>query len=170
MKRFWNFLFGGKKNKVSPSKRHACLYKLQYEFIPALVSKVALGDIPLMELTRLDVWEFTLPQLYGKDFFVEWNEMSYEKIQLSENCHILFYTFPKPQRIPDAAFGAVFVNTKINYIQYFTLELSVNNSWVIGGVSGGKHCTFGFLSSPDSTEFLEWVKRSSRQLPDSESF
>lgn len=159
MKRLWNFLFGGRKNKVSPSKRHASLYKLQYGFIPALVSKVALGDIPLMELTRLDVWEFTLPQLYGKDFFVEWNEMSCEKIELNENCHILFYTFPKPQRIPDAAFGAVLVNTKLNYIKYFTLEQSLKDNWVIGSVSPEKHYSFSFLSSPDSKEFLEWVKR-----------
>lgn len=67
------------------------------------------------------------------------------------------YIFPKPRQVPEAAFGAVLINTTDNNARYYTLEYSFDGAWVLGSMDQTTHSNYGNLENPSLKSFIDWV-------------
>lgn len=67
------------------------------------------------------------------------------------------YIFPKPRQVPEAAFGAVLINTTNNDAKYYTLEYSFDGAWVLGSMDQNTHRNYGNLEKPGLRSFIDWV-------------
>ena len=70
---------------------------------------------------------------------------------------MVLYIFPEPRQVPEAAFGAVLINTTNNNAKYYTLEYSFDGALVLGSMDQTTHRNYGNLENPDLTSFIDWV-------------
>jgi hypothetical protein len=82
---------------------------------------------------------------------------SFEKIQMDEDKLIILYTFPHPEDVPEAIYGAVLVNQVTNEVKYFLLEASYEDKWAVCSRNTSMHSCHEFWDSPDKEKFIEWV-------------
>lgn len=155
MKNLWKRIFG--KRVPSDQERHEYRIILEYCFIPRLVSGIHMRKLGIAELKRTDTWPMFLKKAFTRKFYLEWDELSYKEIIIDKSHTILLYTFPKPISIPEAAYGAVLINTEKKIASYYTLELSNNNEWIIGCQTTEYHFNMGSLENPTEENFIEWV-------------
>jgi hypothetical protein len=62
-----------------------------------------------------------------------------------------------PQEMTEAVYGAVILNTVTSEAEYYTLESSVDDRWVIGHKTTSCHSNLGSLDSADQDKFVAWV-------------
>ena len=119
------------KKMGTEEKRHSDRYFLQYRFIPDLVDDVSKGEISVDDLMDKDWWECSIQLFNDMNFTFEWEELRCEKMKVNDNYEMVVYTFPVPKQTPDAAYGAVLINTANNDATYFTLEYTFGNRWML---------------------------------------
>ena len=136
--------------------KHDYRYNIQYFFIPKLIEAVSAGAMPPMAFTNTGFWESVLKDIYDKDFVLE-EGYNCEVLKINERYNIFFYTFPEPEEIPEALYGAIVVDNQEHTMAYFTLEMDFNNSWIIGSKTPDKHHNFGTLGSRNPEAFIEWI-------------
>lgn len=103
-----------------------------------------------------DIWERILKDKYGDIFEFE-EGYDCKVIDINERYDIYFYTFPQPESCPDALYGAIVADRQENAYRYYTLEMSFDGSWVIGGKANGIHYNYGNLDSSAPKAFLKWI-------------
>lgn len=167
MNKLWNKLSGKKQEETEPavkdgrglsdSEKHTYRYFLQYTFIPDLASGVSQGELSIAAILKTDGWENYFKKYVDKNFYFEWDELHCKGIRIDDTYVMALYIFPKPRQVPEAAFGAILINTTTNNATYYTLESSFGNEWVLGSMSKTGHCNFGTLESPGLNSFLDWV-------------
>ena len=81
----------------------------------------------------------------------------FERIDVDENHMLILYVFPQPQEMTEAVYGAVMLNTMTSEAEYYTLESSVDDLWVIGHKTTSCHSNLGSLDSADQDKFVAWV-------------
>ena len=81
----------------------------------------------------------------------------FERIDVDENHMLILYVFPQPQEMTEAVYGAVILNTVTSEAEYYTLESSVDDRWVIGHKTTSCHSNLGSLDSADQDKFVAWV-------------
>lgn len=136
------------------------LYDYEYGFIPNLIELSIKNTKTWYEFiyfqSNID-WILNtvlVNEKYECDFDV--TELSAE-VFTDKNYAVIVYTFPHPSKMPLAKYGAIVLN-KLG-IKYFTLEKSMEDKWVLGGMSGKEHINYGFVEDCHSTEqFFKLLK------------
>lgn len=129
---------------------HENRYELQYIFIPRLVAAINDGDLPSLLLYKIEDWAI-------------WEAYTCEKgcdvkvLDVDSNHKLILYTFPEPNEIPEALYGAVLINSATNKAEYYTLEYGWEGTWIIGSKTLGRHYNYGDLKSRKQDDFVEWV-------------
>lgn len=146
------------EKKISSELRHEIRYHVQQFFIPELAECVKDGYLPYIALFPSAQWYSNLRMDYELDDLKAakvWE--SFEKIQVDEENMIVLYTFPKPEDVPEAIYGAVLLNQTTNELKYFTLEASYNDRWAVCCRDTSMHSCHGFWDSADKDKFVQWV-------------
>ena len=148
-----------KVNEITSDRRHEIRYDVQQYFIPELVECVKDGYLPFIALFPSAQWYGNLGMEYGIEELKAagvWE--SFEKIQVDEDRMIILYTFPEPEDVTEAAYGAVMLDQAANVLKYFTLEASYQDRWAVCSRDTSMHSCHGFWDSADKERFVEWVK------------
>ncbi len=167
MSNFIKKLFGKKNNQeieennnslqeLDDDMKHTYRYLLQYRFIPTLVKMVNNGDIPPEVLLGTENWDDVLKRSH-EGFFFDWDEFKCKGFKVNNEYELALYLFPQPLQVPEAACAAVLINTTTNEATYYTLEMSFDDSWVLGSMNDGTHRNYGYLENPSVKSFLDWV-------------
>lgn len=155
MKNLWKKIFG--KRIPSEEERHVYRTFLQYRFIPGLVLGIPACRLGATELMMTDTWPGAMKRIYGRKFYLEWDELKCKELYVDKNHIIILYIFPKPILVPEAAYGAVLINTSSKMARYFTLEMSFENTWIIGTQTAERHYSICPLDNPSLDNFIGWV-------------
>ena len=143
---------------VDEEKRHEIRYHVQQYFIPEMVECVKDGYLPFIALFPSAQWLSNLRMDYELlDLKAAKVWESFEKIQVDEDTMIVLYTFPQPEDVPEAIYGAVLLNQATNELKYFTLEASYEDKWAVCSRDTSMHSCHGFWDSADKAKFVEWV-------------
>ena len=148
-----------KVNEITSDRRHEIRYDVQQYFIPELVECVKDDYLPFIALFPSAQWYGNLRMEYGIEELKAagvWE--SFEKIQVDEDRMIILYTFPEPEDVTEAAYGAVMLDQAANVLKYFTLEASYQDRWAVCSRDTSMHSCHGFWDSADKERFVEWVK------------
>ena len=146
------------EKKISSELRHEIRYHVQQFFIPELAECVKDGYLPYIALFPSAQWYSNLRMDYEvEDLKVAKVWENFEKIQVDEENMIVLYTFPKPEDVPEAIYGAVLFNQTTNELKYFTLEASYNDRWAVCCRDTSMHSCHGFWDSADKDKFVQWV-------------
>ena len=146
------------EHKITAERRHDIRYHVQQYFIPEMVECVMDGYLPIIALFPSAQWLTNLRMDYELEDLKAakvWD--SFEKIPVDEDTMIILYTFPKPEDVPEAAYGAVLLNQATNELKYFTLEASYEDKWAVCSRDTSMHSCHGFWDSADKAKFVEWV-------------
>ena len=164
MSKFWNKIFGKRQEdtvaEVKPQReltdddKHSYRYFLQYRFIPDPVAGVSKGEISPNAILATEGWEDFMKKHVDENFFLEWDDLHCDGIKINDTYVMALYIFPKPRQVPEAAFGAVLINTTNNDAKYYTLEYSFDGAWVLGSMDQTIHRNYGNLENPGLTENL----------------
>lgn len=167
MKKLWNKIFGkrqkepvsvgGLQRELTDDEKHSYRYFLQYKFIPDLVAGVSKGEISPNDILATEGWEEFMKKHVDENFFLEWDELHCDGIKINDTYVMALYIFPKPRLVPEAAFGAVLINTTDNDAKYYTLEYSFDGAWVLGSMNQTTHTNYGNLENPSLKNFIDWV-------------
>ena len=144
---------------LTAERRHEIRYDVQQYFIPEMVECVKDGYLPFIALFPSAQWYSNLRMDYDIEELKAakvWE--SFEKIELDEQNMIILYTFPHPEEVPEALYGAVLLNHSTNYLKYFTLEASYEDKWAVCSRDTSMHSCHGFWDSADKAKFVEWVQ------------
>ena len=145
-------------NELSAERRHDIRYHVQQYFIPEMVECVEDGYLPYIALFPSAQWYSNLRMEYDiEDLKAAKVWESFEKIQMDEDKLIILYTFPQPEDVPEAIYGAVLVNQVTNEVKYFLLEASYEDKWAVCSRNTSMHSCHDFWDSPDKEKFIEWV-------------
>ena len=146
------------EHKITAERRHDIRYHVQQYFIPEMVKCVMDGYLPFIALFPSAQWLSNLRMYYElEDLKAAKVWESFEKIQVDEDTMIVLYTFPQPEDVPEAAYGAVLLNQATNELKYFTLEASYEDKWAVCSRDTSMHSCHGFWDSADKAKFVEWV-------------
>lgn len=114
------------------------LYTLQFRWIPSLIDAVMKGNIPCQALADVPWWKQCLTKqgMTKADFSFE--EIKAEVKKISEEKRRICLTFPYPKRVPLAKYAVIdlVASGKINY---YTLEMSLDDTWVLGSQDIHRH-------------------------------
>ena len=167
MKKLWKNIFGKRQEDViaevkqqrelTDDEKHSYRYFLQYKFIPDLVAAVSNGEISPNDILATEGWEEFMKKHVDENFFLEWDELHCDGIKINDTYVMALYIFPKPWQVPEAAFGAVLINTTDNDAKYYTLEYSFDGAWVLGSMDQTTHSNYGNLENPGLKSFIDWV-------------
>lgn len=168
MKKLWKNIFGKRQEEViaevkqqrelTDDEKHSYRYFLQYKFIPDLVAAVSNGEISPNAILATEGWEEFMKEHVDENFFLEWDELHCEGlIKINDTYVMALYIFPEPRQVPEAAFGAVLINTIDNYAKYYTLEYTFDGTWVLGSMDQTTHSNYGSLGKLSLMNFIDWV-------------
>ena len=130
------------------ANRREGIYDPEYRWFPQLVKAVSNGRIALDALSDEEWLRKNLQQICGDAF----------------GCYKLFvYEFPEPREIPEARYGAVWIDTSTRQAEYYTLEYSLDNRWVLGCMTEEQHANYGSIDSPDLKRFILWILESNKE-------
>lgn len=107
------------------------LYTLQFRWIPSLIDAVVKGNLPCQALADVPWWEKCLKEqgMTKADFSFE--EIKAEVKKISEEKGRICLTFPYPKRAPLAKYAVIDLLAS-GRINYYTLEMSLDDTWVLG--------------------------------------
>lgn len=114
------------------------LYTLQFRWIPSLIDAVMKGNIPCQALADVPWWKQCLTKqgMIGADFSFE--EIRAEVKKISEEKGRICLTFPYPKRVPLAKYAVIDLVAS-GQINYYTLEMSIDDTWVLGSQDVHRH-------------------------------
>ena len=144
--------------KITPELQHEIRYHVQQYFIPGMVECVKDGYLPFIALFPSAQWYSNLMIEYDLEDLKEakvWE--SFEKIDVDQDRMIILYTFPQPEEVPEALYGAVLLNYSANALKYFTLEASYEGKWAVCSKDTSTHSCLDFWDSADKDMFIQWV-------------
>lgn len=152
------------ENKITAERRHYIRYHVQQHFIPEMVECVKEGYLPFIALFPSVQWLSNLRMDYDlEDLKAAKVWESFEKIEVDEKAMIILYTFPQPEDVPEAIYGAVLLNHVTNKIEYFTLEASYEDQWAVCSRDTSMHSCHDFWDSADKDKFVTWVMGRARK-------
>ena len=144
-------------NGLTSEKRHDIRYHVQQYFIPEMVECVKDGYLPFIALFPSAQWYCNLRMDYDIEELKAakvWE--SVEKIQVDDDTMIVLYTFPQPEEVSEALYGAVLLNHSTNDLKYFTLEASYEDKWAVCSKDTSMHSCLDFWDSADKDKFIQW--------------
>lgn len=114
------------------------LYAFEYKFIPTLINNFLNKSISQLDffINGFADKEWILKMLSNIKMCpgFEWDAFRADFIQNDVNAKVIVYTFPKPNRMPLAKYGAIVVNE--SEISYYSLELSERSNFSEALING----------------------------------
>lgn len=151
----------------TPDEPAACrrtgIYDPEYRWFPMLVETISNGKIALEALADEDWLRTNIQQICGEAFVQEWNTFRIKSINTYGNYKLFVYEFPEPREIPEARYGAVWIETLSRQAEYYTLEYSLDNRWVMGSMTREQHANYGSIDAPDLKRFILWILESNKE-------
>lgn len=138
--------------------KHEIRYHVQQIFIPEMVECVKDGYLPFIALFPSAQWYSNLRTEYDIEDLKSakvWE--SFDKIEVDGDRMIILYTFPQPEMVPEALYGAVMIDHSTGALKYCTLEASYEGRWALCSRSTSMHSLKGFVDAPDKDMFVHWV-------------
>ena len=135
--------------------KNRAYYRVEFEFVPALINAYKNKGRKLRFFNDIDVWKKNVynqgPSIYDN---FDWDDLKITTYgQEGDNEIVVFYQFPEPFCSPLAAYGAIVI--KGDSINYYTFELSLEGDYVLGSKNElGVHMNFGNYPSMSPEEFL----------------
>lgn len=125
-------------DEKGPSNFKMDLYTLQFRWIPSLIDAVVNGHIPCQALADVPWWKQCLTEqgMTGADFSFE--EIRAEVKNISKEKGRICLTFPYPKYAPLAKYAIIDLLAS-GQIAYYTLEMSINGTWVLGSQDVQRH-------------------------------
>ena len=151
------------QSELADEKKHSDRYFLQYSYIPDLVAYVSNGETTSDILLDTKWWKCWIEKMVDEEFFFEWDELHCEKIEVNDKYDMVVYTFPKPRQTPDAAYGAVLINTTNNDATYYTLEYTFGDKWMLCSTNQNTHSNFGTTENLGLTSFIELISEKAKE-------
>ena len=142
---------------LTAERRHEIRYDVQQYFIPEMVECVKDGYLPFIALFPSAQWYSNLRMDYDIEELKAakvWE--SFEKMQVDDDTMIVLYTFPQPEEVSEALYGAVLLNHSTNDLKYFTLEASYEDKWAVCSKDTSMHSCLDFWDSADKDKFIQW--------------
>ena len=147
------------EKRLTAERQYEIRYHVQQYFIPEMVESVKDGYLPFIALFPSAQWYINLRMKYElQELKVAKVWENFEKIEVDEDNMIILYTFPQPEDVSEAVYGAVLLNNSANDLKYFTLEASYEDKWVVCSRDTSMHLCLEFWDSADKDKFVEWVK------------
>ena len=114
------------------------LYTLQFRCIPSLIDAVVKRSLPCQALADVPWWEKCLKEqgMTKADFSFE--EIKAEVKKISEEKGRICLTFPYPKCAPLAKYTVIDLLAS-GRINYYTLEMSLDDTWVLGSQDVHRH-------------------------------
>ena len=116
--------------------------------------------------------EQRLPALIDKEYYVTltkklgllvegftWNDFSVDIEKVKDDFIVIFYTFPKPEKEPEALYGAVLFDRYQSTLTYYTLEKCHHpGCWALGKNTTDCHSLMGMFDiEPTKGNFLKLI-------------
>ena len=143
-----------------PSPFEMDLYTLQFRWIPSLINAVVNGHIPCQALADVPWWKQCLTEqgMTGADFSFE--EIRAEVKNMSKEKGRICLTFPYPKSAPLAKYAVIDISAS-GQIAYYTLEMSLNGTWVLGSQDVHRHSYIRQV--PDCPTMADFEREVDRQ-------
>ena len=144
---------------MTVERQHEIRYDVQQYFIPEMVKCVKDGYLPFIALFPSAQWYINLRMKYELQELKAakvWE--SFEKIEVDQDNMIILYTFPQPEEVAEALYGAVLLNQSTNGLKYVTLEACYEDKWSVCSKDTSRHLCLEFWDSADKDTFVDWVK------------
>ena len=124
--------------------------------------------------------EERLPAMADKDYFIEickrmdlkldgftWDEFTVS-VESYEDILVFFYGFPKPQREPQAKYGAILIYQNNKKLEYYTLEMcNEPETWALGLNTSSTHSLMGMYDmEPTKENFLKLIIPKEKLMPE----
>ncbi len=137
-------------------------YDFEYQLIPQLIDWVenenpdAIGN-----LADRNFFEVVITKQGGCTFYL--TDFKAEAMPLvAGKSGLILYTFPKPEKQPEALFGGIVITFSDNlvHLKYYTLELGARDGkFFVCEVRVGVHRNLGVFDGEVSKEgFVKWLK------------
>ena len=143
--------------QIADDWEHQSRSFVTFTYIPLLMSRFESRMIDLDALTDFDSWEEELFSENDGEKVADWDKMTATVEPLSADYTAVFYRFWTPMRMPEPAFAAVVFHNETRKGAYYTLELSVDNQYVHGGVADGRIYNYGLTIDPSLEGFKRWI-------------
>jgi len=158
--------FGFFLNEDPIRHRKSDIYIPEFRWFGGLVDAVCDGQIPIEALSD-EAWIRKQIQASCSPRGAQaWESFKIERIIPLDEYKLIVYEFPQPECVPEALCGAVLLHVPTHQADYYTLEYSYNNKWVLGGTRRREHRNYGETDQSDIAAFIEWVLGSSKKSVD----
>jgi hypothetical protein len=132
-----------------------------------------------VETVKDDI-ENRLPIMTDKDYFIElckrmdlkldgftWDEFTIS-VERYDDLPVIFYGFPKPQREPQAKYGALLFDPNNKKLAYYTLEMCRKaETWALGLNTKDTHSLMGMYDmEPTKENFIKLIIPKAKLLPE----
>ena len=129
---------------------------LQNNFIPMMADNVSSGYLPHLALESGPGWWEYIEGDY--DMRLNLEPCFYcNKLEMKKGQVIYFYNFPEPRSLGDALYGAAVVNKATLSVQYYKLELNLDNELSLCEQTRDRHRILDTSKSRDRSEFINWI-------------
>lgn len=149
-------LLDKKWEKTDDEKIHKGRCFLEYRYIPHIVYFIYVGKIRFRELFEVEQWKRHIAYC-RPDLYFEWERLSILQLPICGDCRIVIYKFPKPNRLPQAKYGAVVYDKQLGHINYYTLEYCKEDRWIISEHDTENSKSYGKANSDDLQDFIKWL-------------
>lgn len=144
------------------------IYYPEYYFIPQLIDDIYNSRLTADVLTdeewlRQSIRQYCMEH-NEKEFIKEWDNFKIQSVNTYGGYKLIIYAYPQPKVIAEALYGGILLNMATRQAQYYTLEYSYDNKWVLGSMNAkGEHNNYGTIDSPDLDHFIAWIFNSLKQ-------
>lgn len=155
------------EQKNSVSRRNE-IYCPEYYFIPQLIDDIYNSRLTADVLTDEEWLRQSIRQYCmehdEKEFIKEWDNFKIQSVNTYGGYKLIIYAYPQPKVIAEALYGGILLNMATRQAQYYTLEYSYDNKWVLGSMNAkGEHNNYGTIDSPNLDHFIAWIFNSNKQ-------
>lgn len=148
----------GAEKKIDYRAIHDEMYYVEYKLIPHLVEFFNSQPNKASQII-INIYEnlVTLQNNLRKINPFAFGKVSGEVMGDLEGECLVVYEFPKPIDTPLAKYGAIYINHAQQKYQYWTLEFSTNDKYVLGSMSTEQHMNYGQCTDMTKEEFVHEV-------------
>lgn len=119
-------------------------YDYFFHWLPSIAAEIPVGDGPRY-MSAPGALNTEVPKMNGLSSPFADSEISVEAIEC-EGLTVYVWEFPEPT-MPPLCLYVAFVPQGGNY-RVYTLELSLEDMWVLGGMDGHRHSNYGVVERP----------------------
>ena len=155
--------FGSLLNEDPARQRKSDIYIPEFRWFGGLIDAVCDGETPIEALSDEAWMRKQIQASCSPQGAQAWESFKIERIIPLDEYKLIVYEFPQPRCVPEALYGAVLLHVPTHQVDYYTLEYSYNDKWVLGSTDHRIHRNYGETDKSDIAAFVEWVLSGSKK-------